>query len=44
MVKGIAKIALLIFGLLPFIYFLLFFMIVGVGKTTDDLFFSYWEY
>jgi hypothetical protein len=34
-----AKIALLIFGLLPFIYFALFFTIIGAGERTTSLFF-----
>ncbi len=34
-----AKIALLLFGLLPFIFFALFFAIVGEGESTTNLFF-----
>jgi len=34
-----AKIALLMFGLLPFIYFTLFFTIVGSGERTTSVFF-----
>jgi len=37
--KKTAKIALLLFGLLPFIYFILFFTIVGSGESTTSLFF-----
>ena len=36
-----AKVALLIFGLLPIIYFLLFFTIVGSGERTTSLFFTF---
>jgi len=38
-IKVILKIALLIFGLLPCIYFILFFTIVGPGERTTSLFF-----
>lgn len=38
--KKMAKMALLIFGLLPFIYFILFFTIVGPGERTTSLFFT----
>jgi ABC-type antimicrobial peptide transport system permease subunit len=39
MLKDTSKIALLIFGFLPYIYFILFFTIIGVNQTTDNLFF-----
>ena len=39
LLKDIAKIALLIFGLLPLIDFILFFTIVGSGERTTSLFF-----
>lgn len=38
--KKTAKIALLLFGLLPFIFFILFFTIVGPGESTTSLFFD----
>ena len=38
-IRSTAKIALLIFGLFPFIYFTLFFTIVGPGEKTTNLFF-----
>jgi hypothetical protein len=36
--KKTAKIALLLFGLLPFIFFILFFTIVGSGEHTTSFF------
>lgn len=39
MIKDTSKIALLIFGFLPYLYFILFFTIIGVNKTTDNVFF-----
>jgi hypothetical protein len=39
MLKNTPKIALLIFGLLPYIYFILFFTIIGVNETTDNVVF-----
>jgi hypothetical protein len=36
LIRTAAKIALLIFGFLPLIYFALFFTIVGSGKTSSD--------
>jgi hypothetical protein len=38
-VKNLGKIALLIFGLLPYITFILMFTIVGPGKPTTNIFF-----
>ena len=38
LVKKPAKIALLLFGLLPFIFFILGFTIVGSGNSTTSLF------
>jgi hypothetical protein len=39
-IRRLAKILLLIFGLLPYIYFILFFTIVGPGERTTSLFFT----
>lgn len=39
LVKKTAKIALLLFGLLPFIVFILAYIIVGPGNSTNSLFF-----
>ena len=38
-IRETGKIALLIFGLLPFIFFALAFTIVGIGESTTSLFF-----
>jgi len=38
LVKKTAKLALLLFGLLPFIYCILFFTIFGSGESTTGLF------
>ena len=39
-IRRLAKILLLVFGLLPYIYFILFFTIVGSGESTTSLFFT----
>jgi hypothetical protein len=39
-IKRVSKIVLLIFGLFPFIYAILFFTIVGSGEKTTSLVFS----
>jgi hypothetical protein len=38
-IRRIGQIALLVLGLLPFIYFILFFTIVGAGERTTNVFF-----
>jgi hypothetical protein len=37
-IRRIGQIALLIFGLLPFLYFILYFTIVGSGERTTNIF------